>query len=177
MLTDKSYEKDTSIKIDFDMKKLEFVNGDEIIIKPFDSSNTISLKFEKIKHKKEVEIISKDKRIMKNKNVIDFYLHLLGKEIESPERISKAILSALGTKAFNLNYNATIDAYDFKEDQNGFKATVLDEILYDNERFVIADVMGEKIKVRTDNLDKELYLTFDLDKIGITETSIDIKLI
>ena len=177
MLTDKSYEKDASIKIDFDMKKLEFVNGDEIIIKPFDSSNTISLKFEKIKHKKEVEIISKDKRIMKNKNVIDFYLHLLGKEIESPERISKAILSALGTKAFNLNYNATIDAYDFKEDQNGLKATVLDEILYDNERFVIADVMGEKIKVRTDNLNKELYLTFDLDKIGITETSIDIKLV
>ena len=114
---------------------------------------------------------------MKKQKVIDFYLDILGEKILSPEKISRPILSALGTKAFNLDYMATIDAYSFIEDPNGFKAKVEKEIIYDDERFVTVDVLGEKINVRTDNKSNELSLKIDLDKIGITETSIDIKLV
>ena len=95
----------------------------------------------------------------------------------SPEKISRPILSALGVKAFDLNYNASIDAYSFIEDENGFKAKVIEEVLYDKERFVLAEVLGNKFYVRTDNTNSELSLKIDLDKIGITETSIDIKLV
>ncbi len=181
MLSDKEYKPGIEIKIDIDLKKVEFISDGKTIINPFNEINKVNLKFEKIKHKKDVEVTITKKgekqKVIKNKNVIDFYLNILGNEIESPERISKAILSALGTKAFDLEYIASIDAYSFKEDSNGFKAKVLDEIIYDEERFVVADVMGEKIIVRTDSTEKELSLTFDLDKIGITETSIDIKLV
>ena len=124
----------------------------------------------------EFEVVETEKGL-KKKKVIDFYLDILGEKIISPERISRPILSALGTNAFNLDYNATLDAYSFIEDPNGIKAKVIDEILYDDERFVTVDILGLHLNVRTDNKNNELSLKIDLDKIGIRETSIDIKLV
>ena len=173
MLTNEEYKVGSQIKIDLDLKKLEFKNDSNIIIKPFNEVNILPLKFIKLKHLKEVET----EKGLKTKKVIDFYLDILGEQIESPDKISRPILSALGVKAFDLNYNASIDAYSFIEDENGFKAKVIEEVLYDKERFVLAEVLGNKFYVRTDNTNSELSLKIDLDKIGITETSIDIKLV
>ncbi|MBR4495964.1 MAG: sn-glycerol-3-phosphate ABC transporter ATP-binding protein UgpC [Acholeplasmatales bacterium] len=173
MLSDTEYKVGSVIKIDIDFKKIEFKSLNETIIEPFKVNNSIPLKFIKQKVLKEVET----EKGLKKQKVIDFYLDILGEKILSPEKISRPILSALGTKAFNLDYMATIDAYSFIEDPNGFKAKVEKEIIYDDERFVTVDVLGEKINVRTDNKSNELSLKIDLDKIGITETSIDIKLV
>ncbi len=173
MLNDCDVKIGSDINISFDMKQLELKNEENVIIKPFKTLNELPLKFKKIKHIKEVET----EKGLKKKKVIDFYLELLGLEIESPEKISRPILTALGTKAFDLDYKAEIDAYSFVEDPNGFKAKVLDEILYDDERFVKVDALGEVFNVRTDSKEAELMLNVDLDKLGITETSIDIKLI
>ena len=173
IMTDEEYKVGSEIKISFDLKKLEFKNEEETIIKPFDAVNRIPLKFIKLKHQKEVET----EKGLKKKNVIDFYLDILGLQILSPDKISRPILSALGTKSFSLSYRADVDAYSFKEDPNGFKATVLEEIIYDDERFLKVDVLGEQLIVRSDSTEKELMLNVDLDKIGITETSIDIKLV
>jgi hypothetical protein len=173
MLSDNELKVGSPIKIDIDLKRIEFKENDESIIKPFEFINNIPLKFIKQKTIKEVET----KKGLKKKKVIDFYLDILGEKILSPERISRPILSALGTNAFNLDYNATLDAYSFIEDPNGIKAKVIDEILYDDERFVTVDILGLHLNLRTDNKNNELSLKIDLDKIGITETSIDIKLV
>ena len=173
MLSDTEIKVGSTIKIDIDLKRIEFKENDESIIKPFEFVNNIPLKFIKQKTVKEVET----KKGLKKKKVIDFYLDVLGEKIISPERISRPILSALGTNAFNLDYNATLDAYSFIEDPNGIKAKVIDEILYDDERFVTVDILGLHLNVRTDNKNNELSLKIDLDKIGIRETSIDIKLV
>ncbi len=181
MLSDEEYKAGSTIKISFDMKKLEFKVADEIVIKAFNPVNEIPLKFTKEKQKKDVEVTIKKKNqemvVTKRKTVVDFYLEILGLKILSKDSISRPILSALGTKAFELDYKAEIDAYGFIEDENGFKANVVDEIIYDDERFVTVDVLGTKFNVRTDNTSKELSLNIDIDKIGITETSIDIKLV
>ncbi len=173
MLTDNEYQVGTQIKIAIDLKMVEFKSNDETIITPFKLINEIPMKFIKLKHMKEVET----PKGLKNKKVIDFYLDILGEKIESPERISRPILTALGTNSFNLDYIGSIDAYSFIEDETGFKAKVVDEILYDDERFVTVDVLGQKLNVRIDNKASELSLKLDLNKLGVTETSIDIKLI
>ncbi len=173
MMSDEEYKAGTKIGIKIDFKKVLFKSESETIIEPFKVNNIVPLKFIKLKTVKEVET----EKGLKKKKVIDFYLDVLGEKILSPDRISRPILSALGTKAFNLDYAASIDAYSFIEDEKGFKAKVEAEHIYDDERFVTVDVLGQKLNVRTDSKESELSLKIDLDRIGITETSIDIKLV
>ena len=112
------------------------------------------------------------------KKVINFKLKVVDNYYLSPDYISTRILSALSTKAFDHNYRVDFDAYALAISEEGIPCKVIDIVDYGYEKFALLDVKGNRINISIkDDIKGEVFINVDFNKVGITETSIDMKLI
>ena len=107
------------------------------------------------------------------------YIILNGYYIKVTNDIESKIIQALGTKTFTSLFRLEVghDAYTFQD--YGVEATVTKYLDYGKYKFVVCDVLGNIVYVRTDEkpaIGSTVHLGIDLAKCRLFESKFDIRL-
>ena len=112
------------------------------------------------------------------KKVVNFKLNILDVDYYAPDSISSRIFAALSTKAFDHNYRIDFSPYALNLSNNGIRCEVEEIIDYGYEKFAKLNANGRIIYLNVnDDIDGTVFINIDFNNVGITETSIDMKLI
>jgi len=109
-----------------------------------------------------------------------FYACVNGEYVKSNIDINKKIIQALGVAVFKSNYRYELSHYSYSiVNDGGFKALVIDNLDYGNEKFVKCLVFGQEIYVSVMSpikVGSEIHLTYSLEGVQIYENKFDIRL-
>ena len=107
------------------------------------------------------------------------YLMVNGYYLKVNEEIEGKIIQALGTRTFTSLFRLEVphDAYSIQE--YGIGAVVIDELNYESSRYLVCNVLGNIIYVKTEEKiakGTEIKLGIDLSKARLFESRFDIRL-
>ncbi|MCH5152248.1 MAG: sn-glycerol-3-phosphate ABC transporter ATP-binding protein UgpC [Clostridiales bacterium] len=164
-----------TVNVGIDLKKLTVTVQGEQIISPLAEVNKIDCKFVKRIAVKQVEVKGKTK---KEKSVC-FGFEVADAYFEAEEALTQKILSALGVKkAFATALKMECGVDDLMISDNGIAARVEETLDYGAEKFLKCVVGNDTVFVKTDReYTGDVFLTPNFERIGVTETDRDIKIV
>ena len=127
----------------------------------------------------EAEKVYNEKNDAYNFALRQGYIMLNGYYLKSTEEIESKIIQALGVKTFTSLFRLEVqhDAYVFQD--HGIEAKVEGYLDYGKYQFVVADVLGNKIYIKTSEkpaVGETVHLGIDLTKCRLFESKFDIRL-
>lgn len=164
-----------TVNIGIDLKKITVISDGEKVITPMPDHNDFDCKFVKHKSREAVEENGKTKK----KKIVRFGFTVSDVFFETSDDNSQKIFAALGiADAFKTELRMECSAYDLAVSDHGIAASVVEALDYGNERFLKCNVGTNTVYVKCDdNIDGNIYLLPNLEKIGIVETEREIKII
>ena len=173
-VTDESVNGKT-VGVGIDFKKITVIADGENVISPLPLTNGFECSFVKRKTVEEAESDGKTKR----QKVVRFGFTVEGAFFEASDEQSQKVFAALGIKkAFTTGLKAECSAYGLSVSESGIPARVEATLDYGEEKFLKCAVGEKTAFVRADGeAVGEIYLLPDLEKMGIVETGMEIKII
>lgn len=170
-----AYSGENSVKVGIDLKKITLISNGERVVLPLHEVNQIDCKYVKRQIVEDVKVNGK----IKKKKVWKFGFEIDGAYFEADDMLSQKIISALGVKkAFSTELKMECRTGDLKISDGGISAKVLETLDYGKEKFIKCKIGESIVLVAADReCGKEIFLMPDLEKIGITETKREIKII
>ena len=166
-LNEKKYQ---SVDISIDMSQITLLKDGKEVICPVERNNVFVGEF-----------INKKIKDGKIKSHNEYYLKFLDEEFPSTESITKKMCQAYDDRrVFHEKFSFSFSPSSIKISDSGVKGKVIKEMDYgNNKKYVTLKVKDHDIVVLDSKakVDDEVYITFNIDEIGVTEIGRDIKVI
>ena len=174
-VTEEPLEEGSLVNVSIDIKRVNIMdNENNLVVRELPYVNHIPAEYRKVKGKIKVETTNGTKE----KNGYNFFFNVSGKVFETPDDLSKKIFAAFDTLAFDKKYTIDADLYQLKIVEEGISAKVKGILDYGTEKFACLELDGNTYYALTDKeLGDTVNISFDLNEVGLTESTINMKLV
>ena len=180
-LVDAEAELGKKVKIGIDLKQIALLQGDEVVVAPLNSDNTLPGKLSKHKIVVEKEINGKVKKIKD----WAFTLDVGGASFDCPRALAMRLVNGGGQDVFSKPLSFGFSSYQatIGEEGEGIVATVQTVLDYGTEKFAVLSIGENSVNVFVDDelaakltQGTQVRVVPEVDKLAIVEIDRGIRL-
>ncbi len=147
--------------------KLQFNNGEEVLLEPVGEDIAFDGKF------------TKEERKENHERVLHFFYNINGVAFEAPVAHGYKMNAVEGNACYKNTYRYVLNRNDLSLEENGLAGVVKKVVDYGNKTYALVDFNGQEVLINNDDqLEEgmEIKVGLNAEKVGVYSIDIDMKI-